>query len=157
MTTSIQVALFVSSILTGFYSGIGFFGFMSFLGTLERMPVQHLIPFWRLIDGYMGRRMRIFGPLMLLSLLVTLLLLTPNWQSGTFWLVGAALLVLVVDVRIAISENIPVNQAIQDRTTEYAIAEIEEFRITMVRAFYKRSALMILCFVLVNLACFFGR
>lgn len=157
MTTSALIALFVSSILTGFYGGIGFFGFMSLLGTLERLPPQHLVPFWRLIDGYMGRRMRVFGPLMLLSLLVTLFLLSPQWQSGTFWLVGAALLALIVDVRIAVGENIPVNQAIQNRDVTPSADQVEAFRATMVRAFYKRSTLMIVCFVLVSLAWFFGR
>lgn len=157
MTTFPQFAFFVTSILTGFYGGIGFFGFMSFLGTLERLPAPHLVPFWRLIDGYMGRRMRIFGPLMLLSLLVTLLLLSPQWQSWAFWLVGVALVVLIADVRIAIRENVPVNLAIQNRGVNHSTEQIEAFRATMVRAFYKRSALMIVCFVLVNLAWFFYR
>lgn len=146
------ISLFICSILTGFYGGIGFFGFMSFLPTLNRLPVQHLTPFWRLIDGYMGQRMRIFGPLMLLSLFITLLLLIPQWHSLAFWLVGAALLVLVVDVRIALTENIPANQAIQNRDAVYTPEQLETFRATMVRAFYKRSTLMMLCFLLVNLA-----
>lgn len=157
MTIYVQIALFVSSILIGFYGGIGFFSFISFLPTLERLPVPHLTPFWRLIDGYMGRRMRVFGPLMLLSLLVTLGLLMPQWNSVAFWLVGAALLVLVTDVRIAIRENIPVNRAIQNRDMMYSPEQLEAFRTTMVRAFYKRSTLMILCFLLVNLAWFFSR
>ena len=157
MNTYTQIAFFVSSILTGFYGGIGFFNFISFLGTLERLPIQHLTPFWRLIDGYMGQRMRIFGPLMLLSLLVTLLLLINQWQSWSFWLIGAALLLMIVDIRTAIRENVPVNQAIQDRNTTYSNEQLEAFRTTMVRAFYKRSTLMILCFVLVNLAWFFGK
>lgn len=157
MTSSAHVALFVTSILTGFYGGIGFFGFMSFLGTLERLPAPHLVLFWRLIDGYMSRRMRVFGPLMLLSLLATLVLLGPQWQTASFWLVGAALLVLIVDVRIAIAENIPVNQTIQNRDVNLSTEQIEAFRATMLRAFYQRSTLMMVCFVLVNLAWFFGR
>lgn len=157
MTTPVQIAFFVSSILIGFYGGIGFFGFMSFLPTLERLPTQHLVSFWRLIDGYMGQRMRIFGPLMLLSLLITLGLLGSQWQSLAFWLVGAALVVLVVDVRIAIRENIPVNQAMQNREAVYSPEQLDAFRATMVKAFYKRSTLMILCFVLVNLAWLLSR
>lgn len=157
MTTYTQIALFISSILTGFYGGIGFFNFMSFLGTLERLPIQHLIPFWRLIDGYMGQRMKIFGPLMLLSLLATLLLMINQWQSWSFWLVGAAFLLMILDIRTAIRENVPINQAIQNRDTTYSAEQLEAFRATMVHAFNKRSAMMILCFVLVNLAWFFGK
>ncbi|WP_420148320.1 hypothetical protein [Spirosoma sp.] len=157
MTTSVQIALFVSSTLTGFYGGIGFFNFISFLSTLERLPTQHLVPFWRLLDGYMGQRMKIFGPLMLLSLFATLLLMISRWQSWSFWLAGAAFLLMILDIRTAIRENIPINQAIQNRDATYSPEQLETFRATMVRAFYKRSALMILCFVLVNLAWFFSK
>lgn len=157
MNTFAQIALFFSSILTGFYGGIGFFNFISFLGTLERLPIQHLTPFWRLIDGYMGQRMKVFGPLMLLSLFATVVLMLPQWQSWSFWLVGAAFLLIILDIRTAIRENVPINQAIQNRDVVYAPEQLEAFRQTMVRALYKRSILMILCFVLVNLAWFFGK
>lgn len=150
MTPSQRVALYVTTVLTGFYGGIGFFDFMSFLPTLARLPAEHLIPFWRLIDGYMGTRMPVFGPLMLLSLVVTLLMVRRQWRKAPFWLVAAALAVLIADLIVALNENIPVNQAIQDRRAVYTPAQIEAFRATMLRAFTIRSFLMILCFLLVS-------
>ena len=74
---------------------------------------------------------------MLLSLLSTLGILGSQRLSLAFWLVGAALIVLVVDVLIAIRENVPVNLAIQNRDAVYSPEQIEAFRATMVRAFYK--------------------
>lgn len=150
MSTSNRIPLFVSTVATGLYAGIGFFNFMSFLPTLARMPAEHLVPFWRLIDGYMGSRMPVFGPLMLLTLVVTLVLLRWRWRTLTSWLLLAALVVLALDGWVALNENIPVNLSIQDRSATFTTAQIEAFRATMVRAFSIRSALMIASFLLVS-------
>jgi MFS superfamily sulfate permease-like transporter len=144
MTTPFLVA---TLLLTGFYAGIGFFGFMGANPALTKMSSSTFAEYWQHIDSYMAARMKIFGPLLLLCVLTTVLLHLRSWHSPAFWSLVAALLFLIVDLIIAFSINVPLNRLIQSWDLANLPDNVQDVKQRVVTAFYYRNGCMIGCFV----------
>lgn len=68
-----RLSLFSSLLLTGFYGGFGLFHLMGLLPAMQDLSDSHLLAFWQAIDRYMGAHMPVFGPMVLLPVLFTLI------------------------------------------------------------------------------------
>jgi hypothetical protein len=141
--------LFITLLLTGFYAGTGFFGLMGANPALSKVSSSTFAEYWQHLDHYMAARMRIFGPLLLLSVIITVVLHARAWHGPAFWLLAAALLILVADVIIAFTINVPLNKLIQGWDLSNLPENVQDVKQRVITAFYYRSCFMIACFVCV--------
>ncbi len=97
-------------IVTGFYAGIHFsslmnpsiFGIINFSSLMNPSIFGIINPAgdlmlsvqwaksWQITDGFMGARMRVFGPLILVTYLLTILFFGWQWRKPIFWLLLVA-------------------------------------------------------------------
>jgi hypothetical protein len=147
---SIPLAVFVA----GLYGGIGFFTFMGGNPTLITLSSRTFAEYWQSVDSYMGARMPIFGPILLLSILFGIITLLPSWQTLSFWLLVIAFLILIADLVFAFSVNIPLNKAIQSWDLNNLPANVQEIKAKVIQAFWVRGGFMISSFACVVLAAF---
>ena len=147
--------LLLTILLTGFYAGTGFFGLMGANPALSKMSSSTFAEYWQHLDHYMAARMRIFGPILLLTVIISVLLHLRAWQSPAFWFLVAALLILVADVIVAFTINVPLNKLIQSWNLKNLPSDVQEVKYRVVTAFNYRSCFMIACFVCVLMSLFF--
>lgn len=148
--------LLITLLLSGFYAGIGFFGLIGANPALSKLSSSTFAEYWQHLDHYMAARMRVFGPLLLLSVIVSIIVQLRTWQNPASWFLVAALLVLVADVVLAFSTNVPMNKLIQGWDLDNLPPNVQEVKQRVVAAFYWRSSLMIACFVCVLMSLFFS-
>ena len=144
-----EVFLLIPLVLSGFFGGIGFFTLISNNPTVLKMSDVSFAEYWKHLDSYMAARMRIFGPLLLLSIFASLFLLYKNYSKTSFWLMLGALFIILVDLFISIRVNHPLNQLIQSWDLQHLPANVGDVRDKVVESFYIRSSLMISSFILV--------
>jgi uncharacterized membrane protein len=149
--------LLVTLLLSGFYAGIGFFGIMGFNPAMAKLSNNSFVEYWQHIDSYMAARMKIFGPLLLLSVIISVLMHLRYWRSPAFWLLMTALLFLVADLFIGFTINHPLNRLIQSWNITHLPANVQEVKHRVVTAFYFRNCCMIGCFVSVLVSLFFPK
>jgi hypothetical protein len=158
------VALFLLLIVTGFYAGIHFASLMnpSLFGIInpagDRMPAVQWAATWQVTDGFMRVRMGIFGPVIQITYLVTLLLFIRQWRSAVFWLVLAAFGLFMADVVLTITRQIPINRYIEHLDFRYLtpqqVARINDIHPQVIHNFEGRELLSLLGFALVSLTPF---
>jgi len=85
-----EIGMFLTTLFTGFYAGTGFFVIMGGNPAMVKMSSQTFAEYWRHTDFYMAARMKIFGPLLFLTLLSTVLLHIKSWHSADFWFLSTA-------------------------------------------------------------------
>ncbi len=158
------VLLILLIIMTGLYAGIHFSGMMnpSIFGIIN--PVGDLMPSvqwaesWQITDRFMGARMRIFGPIILIVYVLTLLLFIRQWRKPILWLLALALALFLSDMLFTIQNQVPINQYIQtlnfDHLTAEQIRKINTIHPTVIANFQKRELFAILSFMLVALTPF---
>jgi hypothetical protein len=146
--------LFLPVLLSALYAGIGFFVIMGGNPSILKMSDRTFAEYWQHVDFYMAARMKIFGPLLLLSVLALPLLHLPEWQTLPFWLFVLALLILVVDIITFASINHPLNGLIQSWDLNNLPDNVTEIKNRVVYGFWIRSACMIGSFVCILLAIF---
>ncbi len=147
-----EISLFLSTLLTGFYAGTGFFVIMGGNPAILRMSNQTFAEYWRHTDFYMAARMKVFGPLLFLTLLSTVLLHVKSWHSAEFWFLSAALFILVADMVLIFSTNHPLNKQMHSWDLSNLPDNVQEIKSRVVNAFWLRSGFMIASFVCVLLA-----
>ena len=147
--------LLIPLLLTGFYAGIGFFGFMGANPATSKMSSSTFAEYWQHIDSYMAARMKFFGPLLLLSVITAVLLHLRVWRSPAFWLLSAALLFLVADLIVAFTINVPLNKLIQSWDLANLPTNVQDVKQRVVTAFYYRNTFMIACFVCILISLLF--
>ena len=149
--------MLITLLLTGFYAGIGFFGFMGANPAVLKMSNSTFAEYWQHIDSYMAARMKFFGPLLLLSVLTSVLLYIRAWRSPAFWFLLAALLFLVADLIVAFTINVPLNKLIQSWDLANLPANVQDVKQRVVTAFYYRNTFMIACFVCILISLLFTK
>ncbi|MEO8405277.1 MAG: DUF1772 domain-containing protein [Chitinophagaceae bacterium] len=107
------LALGISLFLSGLYGGTGFFTIMGGNPAVARLSERGFAEYWQQVDSFMGARMPVFGPILLLSLLTSVITLSAAWRSVSFWLVLLALVIIIGDIIFTLSTNHPLNQLIQ--------------------------------------------
>lgn len=148
----IDLALFLCALFSGVYAGIGFFSRMGFNPTLELLSDSTFAECWQHLDHFMASRMRIFGPILILTLLLGVIVLFKEFGTASFWLLLAALAVMLTDVAFTLSTNHPLNQTIQSWDLKNLPGNVQEIKWRVVKAFQVRTILMMVTFVLVLLA-----
>ena len=153
----IEISLFLSALLSGFYAGTGFFVAMGGNPAIELMSERTFAEFCQHTDHFMAARMKIFGPLLLITLLTTVVLMLKDYRSISFWIVLLALVVLVADIIFTFSTNIPLNQQVQSWDLDDLPANVDDVKWKIVNAFNMRLIFMISSFILVLLALWFHK
>jgi uncharacterized membrane protein YoaK (UPF0700 family) len=148
----VELALGLTTLLSGFYGGVGFFTYMGGNPTISGLSVRGFAEYWQNIDRYMGARMPVFGISLLVSLLFSVIILSQDWRSPSFWLMLIALLIIIVDIAFTLSTNHPLNKMIQEWNLDSLPPGVEFVKDKVVNAFKVRSSFMIGSFVLVLLA-----
>jgi MFS superfamily sulfate permease-like transporter len=148
----IDLNLGLSTILSGLYGGIGFFVLMGGNPAITRMSDYTFAEYWQNIDHYMAARMPVFGPILMISLLLSTILLFRECASLPAWLMLIALLVIVGDMIFTLSVNHPYNQLIQSWNLEELPPDVRIVRDKVVEAFYVRILFMMGAFILVVLS-----
>jgi hypothetical protein len=108
--------------------------------------------FWQNLDHYMGARMPVFGPLLMISLLFSTILLFRESATLPAWLMMVALLVILGDLVFTLSVNHPYNKLIQSWNLDELPPDVRMIRDKVVDAFYIRILFMIGAFILVVLS-----
>jgi hypothetical protein len=147
--------LYLSVFLSGLYGGVGFFTFMGGNPALRKMSSSAFAEYWQHIDSYMGARMPVFGPVLLLSILFTTITLLPFRNSPSFWFMVAAFLIMVADIAFTLSTNHPLNKLIQSWDLQNLPGNVKDIQQQVVHAFWYRSAFMIVSFACVVMALLF--
>jgi len=106
-----NVALYLLILITGLYAGIHFAEIMA--PVVQKMNVQQYTQYWQIVDGYMGKRMPVFGMLFLLLFAFNIILFIPKWKSPVFWVLIVCLSILIFDIVFTGKAQIPINHYIQ--------------------------------------------
>lgn len=151
---TIRMALFFALLLTGLSAGMGFANAVGYMPAFSDTPAESMIPFWQNADKYFRVRMPVFGNLLLLTLVITMVLLRQHWRTASFWLVAAGLLFALGDLTVILTENRPVNLVLETWTTGQVPPDYAQYQQRATEAFAKRSTFTIASFVCVLLATF---
>jgi uncharacterized membrane protein len=147
-----HISFGITTLLSGFYGGVGFFTAMGGNPALKRLSDKSFAEYWQHIDFFMAARMKIFGPLLLLSFIITIVGLLPIWQTPSFWLMVLALGVIIGDIAFTFSTNHPLNKLIQSWDLNNLPNNVAQVRQQVVKAFSYRLLFMMTSFLLVVLA-----
>ncbi|HLA57467.1 MAG TPA: hypothetical protein VK622_01840 [Puia sp.] len=149
-----NLLLFGTVLFGGFYDGTGFFVRMGGNPAILRMSDRTFAEYWQHTDHFMAERMKIFGPMFLVTLMITILVNTMNFKSWFFVSLFSAFIVLLIDMTYTFTVNHPLNRMIQSWDLEHLPDNVHEIKIKTAHAFYWRSAFMILTFLLLLFAIF---
>ncbi|MBO0949756.1 hypothetical protein [Fibrella forsythiae] len=167
MTSARTVFLLLLLIVTGLYAGIHFSGMLnpSIFGIInpagDLMPSVRWAESWQITDRFMGARMRIFGPFIMASYVLTIGLFIGQWRKPILWLLVSALALFFYDLYFTIQHQVPINQYIQtlhfDHLSSDQIRKIKLIHPIVIANFQKRELLSIGSFILVALTPFLRR
>jgi hypothetical protein len=119
------------------------------------MSERTFAEYWQHTDHFMAARMKIFGPLLLLTMLSTVVLLLKEYRTGSFWLILLAFGVLVADIIFIFSTNHPLNHLVQGWDLDNLPSNVADVKEKIVGAFNVRLVFMISTFLLVLMALWF--
>lgn len=146
-----DILLFGCTMISGFYAGTGFFVAMGGNPAIRLMSEATFAEYWQHTDHYMAARMKIFGPLLLLTVLVSTIVLFRK-QRTAFYCMLVAFLILLADIAFVLSTNHPLNQYIQSWDLSNLPPDVGHVKNKLVAAFETRLLFMISCFVMVLFA-----
>ena len=107
-----RIALFSLFSLIFTYAGLGvFFIFCPFEQHFDTLT---FIKYWQIVDGYMGKRMPIFGMITIGTFITNLIVFFKTRKiSPIFWIILACFVMIIVDVVFTAQNQTPINQYIQ--------------------------------------------
>lgn len=155
------VFLFIVLLNAGLYAGLHFdgildpstFGVINFKGDL--MPSVEWAKRWKIIDSFMSVRMGVWGPILLWSYVITILLFIKRWKSPVFGLLVGALGLFVADIVLTVLYQVPINEYIRQIDFNNLTAEqtktLGQMHRQVIKNFSGREWLSIVSFVLVAL------
>jgi len=153
----IEGNLLFLALLSGFYGGTGFFVAIGGNPAIRLMSDRTFAEYWQHADHFMAYRMRIFGPLLLLTTILVLILLIKERSVASAWCVAIALIILITDVAFTFSINHPLNQLIQSWDLNNLPSNVQEIKNKVLNAFDMRKLFMMSSFAFVLLSLFFYR
>lgn len=161
------VFLYIALLNAGLYAGIHFEGILDPLafGVInlngDQMPSVEWARQWKIIDGFMRVRMGVFGPIILWTYILTILLFIRRWKSPVFWLLVVAFGLFIADVGLTMSHQMPINEYIQKvdftKLTAEQTQTLDLMHQQVIENFKGREWFAILGFALVALAPFFAQ
>lgn len=132
------------------------FGIINPAGDL--MPSVQWAASWQITDGFMGVRMKIFGPMIGIIYLLTIGLFAGQWRTPVLWLLLGAFALFLSDLYFTVQNQVPINQYIQtlrfDHLTGGQVNRINTLHPRVIANFQEREMLAIVSFVLVALTPF---
>lgn len=143
----IQLVFPITVLLTGLMAGIHFSNLMGYLPALRDVEAGYIIRFWKKADEFFGRRMPIFGMLLLASQVMAIILLRHDANSVSLWMLVFAFVLILADLGIAIKINTPVNKILRTWNGEAIPENFEAMRSQALAAFYGRAAASIVAFL----------
>lgn len=147
----LNVSLFATTLLSGFYGGMGFFTAIGGNPAISKLSDRSFAEYWQSIDSFMAARMPVFGPLLMLSILVSAVLLFRSRYQASGYTLMLALALLVGDVAFTLNVNHPYNQLIQSWDLTRLPANVQQIKNEVVQAFYTRMFFMMASFAAVLL------
>jgi MFS superfamily sulfate permease-like transporter len=153
----VELSFFLSIILSGFYAGTGFFVAMGGNPAIKRMTDNTFAEYWQHTDRYMAARMKIFGPILLLAMLLSVIVLLKEYHTPSFWFMALAFCLLVTDVAFTLSTNHPLNRLAQSWDLNNLPSDVEIIKLKIVNAFTVRTIFMISSFIMVVLSLWFRK
>lgn len=141
------VLLAAQLFVVGLYAGIHWFNYLGGLPALQDLErAGTFVDYWQNVDRYLGRRMRVFGPVLLTSWVLSV-----SWFAvGQQWKVAAGLLLtlilLLADVVVAVSGNVPLNERIQSWRVDAIPGEWRDVRGALVHHFRLRGVVSLAAF-----------
>jgi hypothetical protein len=153
----VKVVLFIAVLLSGLYAGTGFFIVIGGNPAIKLMSDSTFAEYWQHTDFYMAARMKIFGPLLLFTQLVTVIILIKKYRTLSFWFMIVALCILVVDIFFTLSTNHPLNRLIQSWDLNSLPGNVQNVKWQVAKAFDVRAILMISSFFMVLLSVWFHK
>jgi Domain of unknown function (DUF1772) len=148
----IDLSLFFATLLSGFYAGTGFFVAMGGNPAIKLMTDSAFAEYWQHTDHFMAARMKIFGPILLLAMLISVIVLIKEFRTPSFWFILAAFVILVTDIVFTLSTNHPLNQVVQSWDLNNLPDNVQDIKWRIARAFDRRSIFMISSFIMTLLA-----
>ncbi|WP_161596620.1 anthrone oxygenase family protein [Chitinophaga vietnamensis] len=145
----LALLLSLTIFLSGLYAGAGFFTIIGNNPAITKMSTVAFVEYWKNVDSYMAARMPVFGPILLLSLLISTIMLFRDKQRPSALLMLLALLIIVMDLVFTLSVNHPLNHLIQSWDLHALPANAREIQLQVVAAFNTRSLMMIVSFIAV--------
>ncbi|MRG48786.1 DUF1772 domain-containing protein [Chitinophaga sp. SYP-B3965] len=151
-TKWIELSLAITTFLSGLSGGIGFFTAMGGNPALVKLSDHSFAEYWQQIDGFMGARMPIFGPLLLFAVMTSTILLFKEWRTVSFWLMLSAFFVVIGDIAFTLNVNHPLNRLIQGWDLSNLPSDVQDIKMKVIKAFNVRLLLMMGAFFLVVLS-----
>lgn len=150
------VALYLLLVMSGLFAGIHFLGI---LAPIEAdMSVTEFAKYWQFLDGYMGKRMPVFGQVYLVLFVLNLILLKDKWKTPVFWMIAFGFLMLLLDLALTMKYQNPINQYIQSidiqNLTNVQTSTIEELQQKTIRNFKLRRIAAFISFLIISSAPF---
>lgn len=106
------IALYILILFTTGYVALGVFFIIC--------PFEHhfdtptFIKYWKIVDGYMGKRMPIYGMLWLIAFAINIILFARTWKkSPILWIIISSLALLIADMVFTGQAQLPINNYIQ--------------------------------------------
>lgn len=159
------IALYLLVLVSGGYAGIHFasmmnpsiFGITNSSGDL--MDSTQWAASWQITDGFMRVRMGVFGPMMQVVYLITLLLFIRRWSNIVFWLILISFGLFVADIVLTITQQIPINRYIESLDFRHLNSEqikrVGEMHLKVIQNFKGRELFSIVSFLLIAFTPFF--
>lgn len=131
MKTARTIALYILVLFTTGYVALGVFFIICPFE--QHFDIVTYIKYWQTVDGYMGKRMPIYGNLWLLAFLVNIILFAKTWKkSPIFWIIISCLALLITDMVFTGIVQIPINKYIQtldmNNLTTEQISKLQDVR-----------------------------
>ncbi len=141
------VLLATQLFVVGLYAGIHWFNYLGGLPALQDLErAGTFVDYWQNVDRYMGRRMRVFGAILLASCALSAIWFGVRQQ----WTVAAGLLLtlalLLADVVVAVCGNVPLNERIQSWRVDAIPGEWRDVRGALVHHFRLRGVISLAAF-----------
>jgi hypothetical protein len=112
MTLLRKIALYLLVLLTTGYAALGFFFIMCPFE--QHFDTLTYIKYWQVVDGYMGKRMPIYGMSWLVVFAINIVVFAKTWRkSPILWIILLCLVLVIADMVFTVKEQIPLNQYIQ--------------------------------------------
>jgi hypothetical protein len=103
------VALYILILFTTGYVGLGVFHL--FCPFDQHFDTQTYATYWKIVDGYMGKRMSIYMPLWFVVIMLNLGIFAKTWRkSPIFWMILLSMVLLAADISFTLKAQLPINQ-----------------------------------------------
>lgn len=112
MKVTRKISLYLLVLLTTGYAALGFFFIMCPFE--QHFDTPTFIKYWQIVDGYMGKRMPVYGLIWLITFFVNIIVFAKTWRkSPILWIIISCLVLVIMDVVFTNIRQLPLNQYIQ--------------------------------------------